>query len=61
MCLLFLHLQGNGWEHQFHPLKGEYEESGRSMVWSSALGVGLFLLLCPVERLSENVFVLLHF
>ncbi|KFW00584.1 Calpain-14, partial [Fulmarus glacialis] len=32
----------------------EYEGSGRSVIWSSALGVEFFLLLCPVERLSEN-------
>ena len=33
----------------------EHEGSGRSVVWSSALNVGFFLLLCPMERLSKNV------
>ncbi|KAK4824418.1 hypothetical protein QYF61_014752 [Mycteria americana] len=35
----------------------EYEGSGRSVVRSSTPGVGFFLLLCPMERLSENEIV----
>lgn len=35
----------------------EYEGSGRPVVWSSALGVRVYLLLCLMERLSENVSV----
>lgn len=55
-CLLFYISREMGGNTSFTLSKvSEYEGSGRSVVWSSAPGVGFFLLLCPTERLNENL------
>lgn len=52
MCLLFCISREMGGNTSFTLSKvSENEGSGRSVVWSSGLNVGFFLLPCPIERL----------
>lgn len=50
------HLQGNGWELQFHPLQGEWVQ-GEQKAHGSVFSSWMFVFSCRSERASENVSV----